>query len=101
MWSHELDLESLLLLAQQLHSTSRVVGLAAIFATTYALVCFLQYILDWGNRKFWSSHAWAGVKHRVFPKTRAGLNAIRRTREIVEEGYGKVKFSETQLRQGR
>lgn len=86
-------IEFLLSAVPQADNKSRLLVIAAVFTIAYASVCSLQYILNSGHRKFWNSHAWAGVKHYAFPRTRAGLEAIRRTREIVEEGFEKVRSS--------
>jgi hypothetical protein len=85
------DLQSLLSSVRETDNTSLGLALAVVLLTAYGFVCFFRRIVSSDERKFWSSHAWAGVKHLIFPRTRAGLDAIRRTREIVEDGYEKVR----------
>ena len=58
-----------------------------------ALVSAVQYFAKSGNRSFWNSHQWAGPQNRLFAKTRAGIDSIRHTREIVGKGYEKVYCS--------
>lgn len=55
-----------------------------------ALVSAVQYVAKSGNRSFWNSHQWAGPQNRLFAKTRAGIEGIRHTREIVGKGYERV-----------
>lgn len=69
----------------------RALLLASIVLATYISTISIQYLIHSGERKFWNSCAWAGVQNRLFPKIRAGIDAIRHTREIVEQGYKKVR----------
>jgi hypothetical protein len=57
---------------------------------TYVLVRFVSYASNSSDKKFWNSHVWAGVQDQPFSRTRAGFDAIRRTQEIVEQGYDKA-----------
>lgn len=66
--------------------------LLLVFAVLVAgtLVSAVQYLAQSGNRSFWNTHQWAGPQNRLFAKTRAGIDGIRHTREIVGKGYESV-----------
>ena len=64
-----------------------VLALSAV----YIVIALINYIKSADERRFWKSHPWAGLRKRLFPRTRAGLEAIRHTREIVERGFKEVR----------
>lgn len=64
--------------------------IAALVIATYAFINIIRYLSDKGNRRFWNSHPWAGPQTRLFPKTRAGIDSIRHSCEIVGKGYHQV-----------
>lgn len=69
------------------HQCLLVLALAAV----YCAVAIADYASNADERRFWKSHPWAGLRKRLFPRTRAGLEAIRHTREIVERGFKEVR----------
>lgn len=77
----------------------RTGALTLLVLAVYCVIVLINYISNSASRKFWASHPWAGVlgKH-VFPKTRAGIEAIRHTREIVENCYQQVRTSKLHRR---
>lgn len=87
------DVEGLLASVDFDDNKHRALLLASIFLATYVSILSIQYLTNSGEWKFWNSCGWAGVQTRLFPKTRAGIDAIRHTREIVEQGYNKVRHS--------
>jgi len=64
--------------------------LLLVLSAVYSIVGLINYVNNADERKFWKSHPWAGLRKRLFPRTRAGLEAIRHTREIVERGFLEV-----------
>lgn len=85
------DIGWLLLIVDVEDGRHRILILSIVPLVAYVFIRFIGYASNSGDQKFWNSHAWAGVQNQLFPRTRAGFNAIRRTREIVEEGYDKVR----------
>lgn len=74
------------------NSKHRVLSLALVATVAYCMITAFQYISNPAEKKFWASHPWAGIdgSKRLFSKTRAGIEAIWHTREIVEKGYQQV-----------
>ena len=64
--------------------------IATLVLIAYTFINIIQYFGGKGNHSFWKSHQWAGAQNRLFPKTRAGIDAIRHTCEVVGEGYERV-----------
>lgn len=85
------DIERLLASVDLHDIKHRALLLAFIVSAIYVSILLIHYLASADERKFWSSCAWAGVQNRLFPKTRAGIDAIRHTREIVEQGYNRVR----------
>lgn len=76
-------------------SQHRTFCLALGVFTFYCVYLVIQYISHSAQRKFWNSQPWVGVAGKLlFSRTRAGIEAIRHTREIVENGYQQVSFNE-------
>jgi hypothetical protein len=65
--------------------------LVLALAAVYGVIALANYASNADERNFWKSHPWAGLRKRLFPRTRAGLEAIRHTREIVERGFKEVR----------
>jgi hypothetical protein len=65
---------------------------AAFMIAAYTLVAWLQHLGGKDNRSFWNSHQWAGPQNRLFPRTRAGIDAIHHTCEVVGKGYVTVCY---------
>lgn len=75
-------------------SQHRTFCLALGIFAFYCVYLSLQYINNSTQRKFWNSQPWVGVAGKLlFSKTRAGMEAIRHTREIVENGYQQVSLN--------
>jgi hypothetical protein len=62
-----------------------------VLSAVYSVIALVNYVNNVDERRFWKSHPWAGLRKRLFPRTRAGLEAIRHTREIVERGFKEVR----------
>jgi hypothetical protein len=60
---------------------------AVLIIGAYSFIALIQYLSEKEHRSFWNSHQWAGPQDRLFPKTRAGIDAIRHTCEVVGKGY--------------
>ena len=56
----------------------------------YTCINLFRYSGDENSRSFWNAHQWAGPQNRLFPRTRAGIDSIRHSCEIVGKGYYKV-----------
>jgi hypothetical protein len=64
--------------------------LILLLASIYSVIALVKYVRNADERKFWNSHPWAGLGKLFFPRTLAGLEAIRHTRDIVERGFKEV-----------
>jgi hypothetical protein len=62
----------------------------ALLVTLFIGLTYISFLSRSSDREFWNALPWAGVQNHLLPRTRAGFNAIRQTRGIVEEGYKKV-----------
>jgi hypothetical protein len=64
--------------------------LLVLLITSLGGFIYISFLSISSDRYFWNTLPWAGLHTRFFSRTRAGFNAIRQTRGIVEEGYQKV-----------
>ena len=79
---------SRVLTAMHLMDTHHHTWMVAVFAIgTCTFVALIQYLSGKEHRSFWNSHQWAGPQDRLFPRTRAGIDAIRHTCEVVGKSY--------------
>jgi hypothetical protein len=74
--------------------------LVLVLSAIYSVIALVHYVSNAGERRFWKSHPWAGIRKRLFPRTRAGLDAIRHTREIVERGFKEVRQARSHVTKG-
>jgi hypothetical protein len=69
----------------------RLMLLVLVLSEVYSVIALVNFVSNADQRRFWKSHPWAGLRKRLFPRTRAGLDAIRHTRDIVERGFKEVR----------
>lgn len=74
-----------------INASGRFLLVAFVLSSIYSIIALINFVNGAAERKFWSSHPWAGIQKRLFSRTRAGIYAIRHTREIVERGYEEVR----------
>lgn len=72
---------------QLFNDRGRLAAVAAVSVVAWALAIHLFFS---PHAAFWRSCSWVGLRHKLFPKARAGLDAIRNTRGLVEKGYKQV-----------
>jgi hypothetical protein len=64
---------------------------ATLILAACTFIILIRSLCDKESRKFWNSQQWAGPQNRLFPRTRAGIDAIRHTCEVVGKGYERVR----------
>ena len=86
------DIARVLTAMHLMNTQHHVWMVAALIIGAYTFVALIQYLSGKKHRSFWNSHQWAGPQNRLFPRTRAGIDAIRHTCEVVGKGYVTVRY---------
>ena len=64
----------------------------ATFIPAYIVIVLLFLANRWSNAALLEKIPWVGRKSRIFSRVRASLLSITQARELVEEGYYKVRI---------
>lgn len=72
-------------------TTSHLALTAGVLLVAYTIFSLFIQPMFSEQAKYLQSQSWVGLKKHSFAKAKAGMDALKNTRQMVEEGYQKVR----------